>query len=141
MSMPSCITNVVTSGQLHGNLAIVVDPIENFIKVVGCGLWSSSYVATHICEFEAVLVRARQHSKPSRTLVDLREAAVQLAEVAAMLHSAMRRMYRPPERAAIVVASNLAKLQMRRGFDPRTHSVFTSYGAAQAWLSAPHTDF
>lgn len=106
------------------------------INVVGRGFWSLNYIRDHIREFEAVLLKFRDAPEPARTLVDLREAPVQSPEVAAELHRAMCRIYRPPERAAIVVASSLVKMQMARGFDPRTHSVFLSLEEAEAWLDS-----
>ena len=121
---------------LQGSLTIAVDRARNIIKVDGRGFWSVDYVSAHIREFEAVLIDARRSGQPSRTLVDLRDAPVQAPEVAAMLHAAMCRMYRPPERAAIIVASSLVKMQMKRGFNPETHAVFTSETAADLWLNA-----
>ncbi|RVT93371.1 hypothetical protein [Sphingomonas crocodyli] len=122
----------------RGVLTIAVDRVQNLIKVVGRGFWSVEHVAAHIREFEAVLIEARRSGQPSRTLVDLRDAPVQAPEVAGMLHTAMCRMYRPPERAAIIVASSLVKMQMKRGFNPATHGVFTSETAAELWLNAYH---
>jgi hypothetical protein len=91
-------------------------------------------VREHLRAFEAVLHESRRAPAPSRTLVDLREAPVQSPQVAALLHDAISRMYRPPERAAIVVASSLVKIQMQRGFHPDTHAIFQSLKAAELWL-------
>jgi hypothetical protein len=121
---------------LRGELTISLDPATNLIRVVGRGFWSLAYVSNHLREFEKVLFQARRSDRPSRTLVDLREAPVQAPDVAACLHSAVSRMYRPPERAAIVVASSLVKIQMKRGFNPETHAVFLSLKAAELWLGA-----
>lgn len=127
---------VAASPAREGRLSISVDTGRNLIRVVGEGFWTAEYVANHIREFEAVLLRARSSPVPSRTIVDLRNAPVQSPEVAAKLHEAMVRMYRAPERAAIVVGSSLVKMQMKRGFDPKTHAVFLSFSAAETWLSA-----
>ena len=120
----------------QGELAIVVDAAAYQLKVTGKGFWSPDYVQAHIREFEAVLLQARQWPQPSRTLVDLRNSPVQSPEVAELLHSAMCRMYRPPERAAIIVSSSLVRMQMKRGFNPETHEVFTSEAEAKRWLDA-----
>ena len=119
-----------------GALTTVHDPARNLITVVGEGFWSLDYIRKHIRDFETVLLRARDLDRPSRTLVDLRDAAIQSPEVAQLLHDAMCRMYRAPERAALIVASNLMKMQMKRGFNPETHAVFISASAAQLWLGA-----
>jgi hypothetical protein len=120
----------------QGELTISLDRAANQISVVGRGFWSLGYVREHLRAFEAVLLEARCNERPSRTLVDLRDAPVQSPEVATHLHNAICRMYRPPERAAIVVASSLVKIQMQRGFNPETHAVFLSLKAAEQWLGA-----
>ena len=125
---------VAASNPIAGQLSLAINEQHNLITVVGCGLWSSEYVEAHIKKFELILMRARQNVRPLRTLVDLRDAAVQTPKVAAMLHQAMSQMYVPPERAALLVKSNLVAMQMKRGFNPATHGVFLSEQAAEAWL-------
>jgi hypothetical protein len=131
-----CPPTNINGATLEGELTIGLDASTNLIRVVGRGFWSLPYITDHLREFEAVLMRARFDPRPSRTLVDLRESPVQAPDVAAYLHSAVSRMYRPPERAAIVVASSLVKMQMKRGFNPETHAVFLSLKAAEMWLGA-----
>lgn len=129
------LSNVMEADRaVEGRLTITIDHLENIITVVGRGFWTIEHVNDHICEFEAVLIAARRARRPSRTLVDLRETPVQLPDVAARLHQAMCRMYRPPEKAAILVSSSLLKAQMKRGFAPATHMVFLSEAAARLWL-------
>ena len=117
-----------------GDLTIEVDRNQNLLKVVGRGFWPLPYLVDHLRQFEGALAEARRSLKPSRTLVDLRDAPVQSPDVAAYPHDAISRMYRPPERAAIVVGSSLVKMQMKRGFDPQIHAVFLTLREADDWL-------
>ncbi|GGB39383.1 hypothetical protein GCM10011380_31100 [Sphingomonas metalli] len=105
----------------------------NFLRVVGRGFWTMDYVAEHMVEFERILDEARTRGR-TRTLVDIRLAAVQSPDVAGYVHGVIRDMYRPPDKAAILVASNLALLQMKRGLNPVTHAAFLSFDEAMRWL-------
>lgn len=117
----------------HG-LFTTYDRSTNFLRVVGRGFWTMDHAVEHLRGFEILLHEGRRMARPSRTLVDLREAAVLAPDVADYVHNTIRVMYRPPERAAILVASTLAKLQMRRGLNPETHQLFTSLDEAMRWL-------
>ncbi|KTT69403.1 hypothetical protein [Sphingomonas endophytica] len=113
------------------------DRAGNFLRVTCRGFWPMDYAVAHLSDFEVVLHQARRMSRPSRTLVDLREAGVLDPAVADYTHATITAMYRPPERAAILVASTLARLQMRRGLNPATHAVFTTLDEAMRWLDGP----
>ncbi|MCE7798176.1 hypothetical protein LWE61_16670 [Sphingobium sufflavum] len=117
-------------------LSVSVDKHKNRLTVVGRGLWSLKYVTDHFREFEAALFKARSAQRASTTLVDLREAAVQSPEVAAYVHGKIVEIYCPPERAVLVVNSQLVKMQMGRGLDPATHAVFLTLEEAEGWLNS-----
>jgi hypothetical protein len=120
----------------QGVLRTEIDQQANIIRVLGRGLWSERYARAHFEELEWTLQRTRATRAPVRVLVDIREAAVQTPETTQCLADATDRLYKPGDRIAIVVASSLLKLQMRRATNASIHEIFISLNAAETWLSA-----
>lgn len=118
------------------SLTSVYDPAKQVINVVGIGLWSEDVIKCHFASLVDILSNVRATKIPVRVLSDLREAAVQAPEIAQRIAAFTAQAYRPGDRIAILVASSLVKMQMRRSVNNQDTMAFLSPSAAQTWLFA-----
>lgn len=121
---------------LQGELRIEIDSATTIVRVFGSGMWPEPYARAHFEELDRTLRRLRSRGSPLRVLVDIRDAVVQKPETAQCVSAATNNIYRSCDRIAIVVASSLLKLQIRRSTDTGLHRLFSSYNAAETWLLA-----
>lgn len=104
------------------------------IRVRGRGFWTPAQAAAHFQALAALIAARRALAAPVRVLVDLREAQVQSAAIAEGIRASTQRLYRAGDRAAIVVASGLLRVQVRRIVEPTVHELFVAEADALAWL-------
>ena len=68
--------------------------------------------------------------------LDLRKHDTQSPSVAALIKDGVDNMYRPGDRVAMVVASTVVKMQMRRVTNPAFVEIFTAIEDAEKWMLA-----
>jgi hypothetical protein len=124
----------------EGSLSIDADRIDGIIHVTGIGFWTPEQVDRHFGQLRRVIDARRVPGDDVRVLVDLRAAPAQSPETAARIGLATETIYEASDRVAIVLASSLAKLQMRRVVQRARHEMFISPDAALTWLRAYSAD-
>jgi hypothetical protein len=120
-----------------GDLSVVKH--HEYVEVRGHGLWSVSYLDTHFNRLDSTLQSFRTLARGAKVLVDLSGAAVQPPGTADRIAYWTARLYRESDRVAIVAASSLMKVQMRRTAMIARRELFLSRDAALAWLLSPAT--
>ena len=120
---------------MQGLLTVMADPQRGLVRVTGSGFWSAEQITAHFVELEGVMHRIRRDTGHVRVLVDLREAAVQSQETAAIIGERTRRIYAAADRAAVVVARGLLAMQIRNWTDAGKIRNFEDMGAAERWLA------
>jgi hypothetical protein len=88
----------------------------------------------HLEEVERIFTREHTAGRRFRVLSDLRGASVQLPDVAGHIEGFSKQAFEPSDKIAVVVASNLLKLQMRRVVHRARFEAFLSVDAAERWL-------
>lgn len=106
------------------------------ISITGSGLWDVEIVDAHFRELAGVLSRVRREQPTPMILVDLRGSIVQPVAVFERLSWWTHQIYVPRDRIAIIVATSLQKVQMRRVETRATRELFLSMEAARTWLVA-----
>ncbi|WBO21488.1 SpoIIAA family protein [Sphingomonas abietis] len=120
---------------LLNGLSIQHDAASDFIFIAGSGF-------LQVEQFDAMfatvgdLVRAcHRRSGKVRILVDNRDILLHSPEAAERLRRGALSLYEDGDRIAIIVESALARMQLRRLLDPRTHRLFETRANAIAWLA------
>jgi hypothetical protein len=119
----------------HG--IVIADRAEsNLVMVVGRGRWGSEMLVGHFREIDSVLRAKRARFGSARILCDLRDQAVHSPEILDQLRTGIARTYLPTDRVAALVASSLAKMELRQRYNGSSGQFFTSIDAAWIWLDA-----
>lgn len=121
---------------MSGSLSFVIDDEEGLIRVAGRGMWTPEQAAIHFIELHRAILGLRAIRKPVLVLVDLREAAVQTAEVAEAVRDGTSRIYRDADHVAVVYASTLVILQIKRAARVPNLASFQDMDEAMTWLRA-----
>lgn len=103
-----------------------------YVKVVGA--WTMPEVERYGREAGGRFADARKAAGSLRLLVDLSEAEILSQSVIDPLARAGMQYARPDDRVALVVASTLLKLQMKRMIGDAPTPIFLSTRDAAAWL-------
>ena len=127
---------------MSGQLSFSIGERSGVVHVTGAGLWTPEQVERHFRSLDLALRTVRRKHGLARTLVDLREAAVQTAETAQMMKDATARIYQPGDRAAAICATQLLAMQIRRAAQVHQLATFIDHDAALNWLlsDAPARD-
>lgn len=110
---------------------------DGFITVAGSGLWTPERTAEHFRDLERAVLAVRREGKQVRVLVDLRAASVQTAETAAIMQQWTGRIYKVADRVAVVCATALLAMQIKRAANIETLSTFHEIEPAKAWIRVP----
>ena len=119
-----------------GSLTAKYDPSTGVVRMFGAGLWQMSIVRKHFADLEAALAQARRYHPDVLVFCDLSTASVQMKEVGEEIEQFTERAYHPTDRIAVVLASSVLKMQMRRVVRQATFETFLSATAAYTWLTA-----
>jgi len=128
------------SPQLHGELTFHVEPRNDVIVVRARGLWTVAEVQAHFRSLTVAMELQRKRKGAASVMVDLRDALVQSAEVAAEVKIETARLYKGQDRAAVICGSMLQLLQMRKVGAPGYACHVLSEEEALAWLAENRTD-
>lgn len=119
-----------------GAITLSVDPASGRIDVTGAGYWSPPYIDSHFKKVADLVRSHRAAGVPIRVLVDLRKADIQSRETVEHMSRSTSDIYTAGDKVALLVASSLAKIQMRRAADVIAPEFFISLPEAEAWLAA-----
>lgn len=119
---------------MDGAFSFEIDDRAGAVTVVGSGMWSPERTTAHFVELERAVLKLRRAHGRVRVLVDLRGAAVQTAETAAVVRAWTGRIYRAADRVAVVCATALLALQIRRAADIATLATFHEIEPARTWI-------
>ena len=116
--------------------SIKFDPATQIIHTRLTGFWDISILDRFGVDVQKFLVASRQQLGFARVLLDRRDSPVQSAEFAEAIRVQGITLYNPNNYIAVVLASALAQMQLKRIVtETRTHQ-FMDMGEAEAWLRA-----
>jgi len=121
---------------MTGHFLIGVDDKAKVVLVEGVGFWTLTTIDTHFDYLFDVIAKQRRLARPVRVLIDVCQADIQPSDVIDRIGLRSALIYEPGDRVAIVVASSLAKIQMKRGVIGVRHEFFFSPRSAMSWLCA-----
>ena len=121
---------------MDGELSFEVDHREGLITVLGSRMWSPERTETHFRDLERAVLKVRREHGEVRVLVDLREASVQMPQTAAVVLVWTTRIYQTADRVAVVCASGLLALQIKRAANVETMATFHELEPAKCWIEA-----
>ena len=122
--------------QQRPDYSITLDRATGIVRVSGLILATPSDVDRYVAELDSVVREARLLSGKARVLADLRHSPVRSQDAAERLRHHNSSLYRPGERVALLVASALLALQLKRNLVADLQAVFVSEAEAEAWLLA-----
>ena len=120
---------------MNDKLGFEVDHTSGLIHVIGTGIWTVERAETHFRNLDRAVQNVRRKHGKVNVLVDLRGAAVQPSETAAVIHEWTTRIYREADRIAVVCATSLLALQMRRGVNIAPLATFHEMEPALRWIN------
>lgn len=123
---------------MDGELSIEVNHRDGLITVLGSRMWSPAQMEAHFRDLERAVLKVRYAHGNVRLLVDLREASVQTADTAAVMHSWTTRVYQPADRVAVVCVSALLALQIKRAANVASLATFYELEPAMRWVETGH---
>lgn len=94
--------------------SVVTDPVTEIVHMKCSGFWSLEEAKSYIDQIVDAIIEARSVNSAVRVLVDNRKASVQTLELINELGEMIGRAYKPEDKLAIVVGSQLLKMQMDR---------------------------
>jgi|GEM_PF-2432291 len=121
---------------MDGSLSFNVDLDDGYVTVAGSGMWTAERAEQHFRNLQYAVLKLRREHRRVLVLVDLRAAAVQTPETAAIIHAWTGRIYRSVDRVAVVCATALLALQIKRASDIETLATFHELAAAEAWIGS-----
>ena len=130
----SLTVNVLTRHM--GTISHSFDRETGIITIVGEGVYTFIQAQEHFAALAALVSSVRSKRGRVKVLIDTARSAVQPANVAEKIEKSIRSLYTPQDRVALIVASTLHKVQMRRIADPKIIHLFISRDAALTWLRA-----
>jgi hypothetical protein len=119
---------------MTNSLNISAAPGEPFILVTGKGLWTADQFDRHFRALDRELRAMRARAGHARVLVDLSGALVQTAEATAVMNHWTARIYSPRDEVAVVCATTLQAMQIKREARDYRRMIFPDKKAALAWL-------
>ena len=114
---------------------IYEDRTQGVVRMIVEGFFDVQTLHLHFVENTAFVAQWNREQRPIRVLIDAVRLLPHSVEGQAIVQNAIQRIYRPGDRVAILVASSLVKMQMRRS---HTHggiiNFFVTAEKAMDWL-------
>ncbi|MBO9574321.1 MAG: STAS/SEC14 domain-containing protein [Sphingobium sp.] len=117
-------------------IEITATPRSTFILVEGVGMWTVDQVMRHFHNLDREVYAMRVRNGRVRVLADMSRAQVQTAEVARLMTSETARIYREHDRVAVIVATKLVAIQIKRTSRLYDLQTFEDRSPALAWLAS-----
>jgi hypothetical protein len=115
--------------------SIAEDPRKGVIRIHVEGFFDLPTLRCHFAENAAVVARWRLSGRPVRVLIDAIGLMPHTPEGQACVQASTARIYRSGDRVAVLVASVLIKMQMRRALEQGDLlDFFTDEREALGWL-------
>jgi hypothetical protein len=115
-------------------VSFTIEDRGDHLYVHGRLLASVQDALQHFRDLSAELGNMRRSGRPVRVFVDLRDCLTQSAEVAEIIKQRTKTIYRPGDRVAILAASSILKLQLKRIHADQDFGVFVAEGAAREFI-------
>ncbi len=110
---------------------------KGFVLMVVEGFFDMDTLSRHFADNAAFVVRWRAMGRSIRVLIDATNLLPHSPEGQALVQQSTQQIYRPGDRVAVIVSSNLVKMQMRRALSQgQIINFFVSEAAAMTWLMA-----
>jgi len=119
---------------MSNSIEINTTPNAPYILVEGEGMWTVDQVQRHFHDLERNIRAMRARCGTARVLADMRHAQVQTAEVVQVMISETARIYREHDRVAVIVATKLMAMQVKRSSTVHDRQTFEDHAQALAWL-------
>lgn len=125
---------------MPGELTFEMDHDRGFIRVCGTGVWTPEQASVHFVKLRQAVEGLRAIRQPVLVLVDLSGAALQPSEVTEAVSHGTGRIYSDADFVAVVVASILLGVQIKRASQARNVTLFGEIDGALAWLAAKRAE-
>lgn len=112
-----------------------IDVRSGTIFVNNVGFLSKTHADRHMAEFAAVVASFRRTRLAVRVMVDMTAGSLQSAPVAELLRTRTAAIFLQGDRVALVVASALLVIQLRRTHGAPVFGIFAAANEAALWLS------
>ncbi|CAN5197409.1 hypothetical protein BH10PSE12_BH10PSE12_36320 [soil metagenome] len=119
---------------ITGEMSFAFDVDAGHVWAFGSGFWSVRQAGAFFADWTSIIRRIHATGQVVSALVDMSASAVQKAEVVDIIARGTAGLYENGDTVAMLLASSLSKMQMRRVHDPRFHQFFISRNAAETWL-------
>ncbi len=116
--------------------AITLDTRLAIIRIDDLGVQRVEDVTDYLAVLTSTVAEARRRSGKVRVLADLRRSPVRTQEAAERIRVGNQSLYRSGDRVALLVASSLLTMQLRRNLVAQYQRIFTSQQDAETWLMA-----
>ena len=113
---------------------LIADPFTKIVRARCSGFWSLDEARVYLNQLTNAIGKARLHERSVRVLVDNRTASVQTLVAIDEIGKTVSRVYKPTDRLAIIVESQLLKRQMDRLPKVAITRILTNLGEADDWL-------
>lgn len=118
--------------------AIETDASRNLLSIIMRDFWTAQVMAEYNVAVRHAIGDLRRRGGMIHVLIDMRDFAIQSAEIAEGHAANLRAVARSGDaRVALVMQSALSKLQAARVAHDTGHATFATIEAAMAWLYAP----
>lgn len=108
--------------------------VPRVLTLKRAGFWQPDETDAHFLELERRVAAQRLRHGRARVLIDLTEAMVQAQPNVSSISDGARRSYRTGDKVALVVASALLGLQVKRIESAADIQVFGAVDEALRWL-------
>ena len=109
---------------------------DGVLRVTGSGPWNRTQLAGHFARLHELIRPIRERGEPLLALIDMRGITEMPDEIVAVIDRETARLYQEQDRVAVMVASSLVKMQMKRAAEKAQREFFLSPNAALTWLTA-----
>lgn len=114
--------------------SVAIDALTKVVQVKCSGFWSPEEAKCYLDQIVKTIGAARSRNKNIRVLVNNRDASVQTLAAIDEIGDMISRAYRPEDRLAIVLGSQLLKRQMDRLPAIAITRIFVGVDEANEWL-------
>ncbi|WP_109809076.1 hypothetical protein [Sphingosinithalassobacter portus] len=109
---------------------------DGVLRVTGSGAWNRMQLTGHFARLHELIRPVRERGEPLLALIDMRGITEMPDEIVAVIDRETARLYQEQDRVAVMVASSLVKMQMKRAAEKAQREFFLSAKAALTWLTA-----
>lgn len=113
---------------------LCVDPLRKYIRITMSGFFGEGDVKSFVAARDAAHIRLRCAPNQHVTLVDMRGMQIQPQPIVELFKSVLANPTYRSKLLAVVVATSLARMQIKRATEHRDVKFFTTTEEAEHWL-------